>query len=62
MRRLLALSAAALAIAVASPAEASFTVCTPTYAAGACVHYICVDICGPEVQVEPYCNIRLCHY
>ena len=58
MRRLLALAAAAAAMTVAAPAEASFTVCTPTRQAGVCVHYICVDICGPEVRVEPYCNLH----
>jgi hypothetical protein len=56
MRRLLALPLLACAVAFAAPAHANNDVCTPTNQVGACAHYVCVDICGPEVYVTTYCE------
>jgi hypothetical protein len=56
MRRLLALPVLAAALALPAPAHASQDFCTPTNQIGACVHYVCVDICGPEVTVGTYCG------
>lgn len=55
MRRLLACAALATATFTAAPASAQ-TYCTPTVI-GACVTYTCVDICGPEVSYDVYCDL-----
>lgn len=56
MRRLLALSFAAAAIAVAAPAHAGDIVCTPTNQVGVCAgNDACPGRCFPEPYVYSYC-------
>jgi hypothetical protein len=60
MRRLLALAALAAACTVAAPASAHECDGVPLPGgshAGACVDYVCVDICAPEWHVSGDCYL-----
>lgn len=60
MRRLIALAAAAAALSTGGPATAAVEcvgVQVDGGGAGVCVRYVCVDICAPEVHVDPYCTL-----
>ena len=58
MRRLLALAALAAAVTggTASADPECYGVVAGSTQAGVCVEYVCVDICAPEVHVDPYCT------
>ena len=61
MRRLLLAAAVASGAAFATPAAADprcLIVTADQSTVGVCAEYVCVDICAPEVHVDPQCDIR----
>jgi hypothetical protein len=59
VRRLLALPLLACAVSFAPPADAAVQ-CHGVYSGstnvGVCAGIICVDLCGPELVVDPTCT------
>lgn len=57
MRRPLAFALAALAVAAGGGTASAAPTCVGLNTLGVCVEYVCVDICAPEVHVDPYCSV-----
>lgn len=59
MRRLLAAAvlAGSSAAGTAAAEPHCATVSYDTSYVGVCYEYVCVDICAPEVHVDPRCNV-----